>query len=197
MIKLYNFPISGNAYKVRLLLSFLKLDYELIPVDMFDGEHKTETFLKLNPRGQVPVLVDNDVTIWDSQAILIYLARKYGDQTWLPIEAEAMAEVMQWMAVSENELLFGLARARAVKILKRPWDLEQCQEFGHSGLTVLESRLKDHEWLAGDHPTIADIACYPYVFLAPDGEVELDEYVAVQSWLKRFEGLPAYVGIND
>ncbi len=188
MIKLYNFPISGNAYKIRLLLSFLKLNYELIPVDLFAGENKTESFLKLNPRGQVPVLIDDGVTIWDSQAILVYLARKYGSN-WLPTEPEAMAEVMQWMAVSQTEMLFGLARARAVKIHTRPWDLEQCQEYGRSGLLIMESQLQNREWLATDHPTIADIACYPYVVLAPAGGVELDEFVAVQKWLKRFEGL--------
>lgn len=196
MIKLYNFPISGNAYKIRLLLSFLKLDYELIPVDLFAGEHKTKAFLKLNPRGQVPVLIDDDVTIWDSQAILVYLARKYGNN-WLPTGPEAMAEVMQWMAVSENEMLFGLARARAVKILKRPWNLEQCQEYGRSGLVVIEEQLQGRGWLAGDLPTIADIACYPYVVLAPDGGVELDEFGIVQKWLKRFEALQGYVAIDE
>ncbi len=196
MIKLYNFPISGNAYKIRLLLSFLKLDYELIPVDLFAGEHKTETFLKLNPRGQIPVLIDDDVTVWDSQAILVFLAKKYGNN-WLPSEPEAMAEVMQWMAVSENEMLFGLARARAVKILKRPWDLKQCQEYGRSGLYVMESQLRDQDWLAADHPTIADIACYPYVVLAPDGGVELDVFPAIQKWMRLFESLEGYITIEE
>ena len=197
MIKLYNFPVSGNAYKIRLLLAFLKLNYEFIPVDLFAGEHKTKAFLKLNPRGQVPVLIDDNVTIWDSQAILVYLARKYGDQIWLPVGSEAMAEVMQWMAVSENEMLFGLARARAVKTFKRPWNLEQCQEYGRSGLAVMELQIQDHDWLAADHPTIADIACYPYVVLAPDGGVELEEFPSVQKWLKRFEGLQGYMTIDE
>ncbi len=108
-----------------------------------------------------------------------------------------MAEVMQWMAVSENEMLFGLARARQVKVLKRKWDLEQCQEYGRSGLVVMESQLKDREWLAAKHPTIADIACYPYVVLAPDGGVELDEFPAIQKWLKHFESLQAYITIEE
>ena len=109
MITLYGTPVSGNAYKARLLLSLLGLEFEEIDVNLMSGENRTESFLALNPRGQVPVLVDGEATVWDSQAILAYLARRYGE-AWLPADPVAMAEVMQWLAVSENELLFGLAR---------------------------------------------------------------------------------------
>lgn len=196
MMTLYNLPESGNAYKIRLLLAFLKLEYQQINVDIFDGQNKTKEFLKLNPRGQIPVLVDEENTIWDSQAILVYLARKYGGETWLPTEAAAMSEVMQWMAVAENELLFGLARARAVKRFARPWDLKTSQEYGRSGLNVLESGLKKSLWLASEHPTIADVACYPYVSMAGEGDVSLEEYKAVQAWLRRFEALAEYIHID-
>ena len=79
MITLYGGPLSGNAYKVRLLLTLLGLEFEETVVNLQTGENRTESFLALNPRGQIPTLVDGDVTVWDSQAILVYLARRYGE----------------------------------------------------------------------------------------------------------------------
>ena len=122
MITLYGGPRSGNAYKVRLLLSLLGLEFEETVINLQTEENRTESFLALNPRGQIPTLVDGEVTVWDSQAILVYLARRYGE-AWLPVEPAAMAEVMQWLALDENELLFGLARARAFKSFGRDFDL--------------------------------------------------------------------------
>ncbi len=192
-LKLYNYPRSGNCYKVRLLLSMLDLDYERIDIDLLKGESLSEAFKRINPRGQVPVLQDSDLTIWDSMAILIYLARRYADPAWLPTDAPAEARVMQWLAVSENELLYGLARARAVLVFGRPYDLQACQQDGHSGLAVMERRLAQSDWLAGPDVTIADIACYPYVSLASEGEVSLQPYPAVGKWLERVEALPGWV----
>ncbi len=108
-MKLYITPTSGNAWKVRLLLSMLKQDYETVVLDTAKGEHKTPEFLKLNPRGQVPVLVDGKHVFWDSTACLVYLARKYGGEQWLPTDAESLAEVQQWLALSNNELHYGSA----------------------------------------------------------------------------------------
>jgi glutathione S-transferase len=195
-MKLYHSPVSGNAYKVQLFLTLLGLEHELVPVDLAAGQNRTEEFLRLNPRGQIPVLVDGAATIWDSQAILVYLARSHGGGAWLPTEPLAMAEVMQWLAVAENELLFGLARARAVKRFGRPWDLAQCQAYGRDGLRVLEAHLGAREWLVGTGPTIADVACYPYVALAPEGEIPLDGYSSVSAWIGRVQALPGYVNME-
>lgn len=119
-LKLYDFPLSGNCYKIRLMLSMLGLAYEKIPTDILAGDTLSPEFRQLNPRAQIPVLVDGGALIWDSMAILIYLARRYGDEGWLPRDPLAEARVMQWLAVSENELLYGVARARAAHWLKRP-----------------------------------------------------------------------------
>ncbi|MEB4591350.1 glutathione S-transferase family protein [Candidatus Thiothrix sp. Deng01] len=192
-LKLYSAPLSGNAYKIRLLLAMLGLDYELINVDLRAGENLTAEFLRLNPRGQVPVLVDGDTVIWDSLAILVYLARRYGDGEWLPTDIPGETQVMQWLAVSENELLYGLARARAVVLLKRPFNLEQCQAEGKAGLAVMEAHFAENAWLAAGKPTVADIACYPYVMLAPMGEISLEPYPNVRQWLTRVEALPGWV----
>ena len=195
MITLYGMALSGNAYKVRLLLELLGLRYEEIPVNLRTGENRTESFLALNPRGQIPTLVDGEVTVWDSQAILVYLARRYG-QEWLPTDPVPMAEVMQWLAVAENELLFGLARARAVLYFGRDFDLAPAQAYGRAGLEVLEQRLAEHEWLAAGRPTIADIACMPYVALSHMGEVPLDDFPSVRAWIERIRALPGFIAME-
>jgi glutathione S-transferase len=194
-IKLYDMELSGNCYKIRLLCGLLGIKYQSIPVNLFSGEHKQPAFLQINPRGQVPVIDDNGTVIWDSSAILVYLARKYGYQQWLPLVAEDMGNIMQWLALAENELLYGLARARAVVLFNRPWNLTECQALGKTGLVVLEQHLQRHDWLAADQVTIADIACYPYVVLAPEGGVSLDGLPHVQLWIARIQALPGYVGM--
>lgn len=194
-MKLYDMDLSGNCYKIRLFCALLGLSYEAVPVDLSTGEHKKADFLALNPRGQVPVLDDDGILIWDSSAILVYLARKCGDDRWLPMQAQPLAEVIQWLALSENEILYGLARARAVIRFGRPWDLSACQELGRSGLGVLEGQLQHRRWLALDHPTVADIACYPYVALAPESGVALDGFPCVRQWIARVQSLPGYVGM--
>ena len=193
---LYDFPISGNCYKIRLLISMLGLTYKRVPVDLVNGENLQETFKQLNPRGQVPVLVDNEITIWDSMAILSYLARQYAEESWLPLQPEAFAQVMQWLAVSENELLYGLARARATLIFNRPFNLQQCQEDAHMGLTTLEQHLIRQQWLVSEQVTIADVACYPYISLADEAEVTLDNYPSVRRWMSDFEALPGWIPLS-
>lgn len=194
-MKLYDFELSGNAYRVRLFLSLLGLDYEPVPVNLMQGEQRQPPFLRLNPRGQVPTLDDGGTVVWDSLAILVYLARKYGGEKWLPLDAESMAEVMQWLAVMENECLYGLAKARVICKFKRPGNLEEAQALGRKGLDILEQRLASHPWLALDRATIADIACFPYVALAPEGEIPLDGYPGVRNWIDRVKSLQGFVAM--
>jgi glutathione S-transferase len=198
IIKLYNLPRSGNSYKIRLMLSILKLEYEAILIDSSKGETLTDEFKQINPRGQIPVLIDGDELIWDSMAILVYLARRYDHTQWLPSDALGEARVMQWLAVSENELLYGLARARAALLFKRPFDLETCYADARPGLDAMERQLSQQDWLAAEHPTIADIACYPYVVLADEAEFSLQPYPAVCEWLERVEAISGWVPmLND
>lgn len=191
-LKLYDFPRSGNCYKIRLMLSMLGLAYEREQVDSTSGETQTTEFKQINPRGQIPVLVDGDVLLWDSMAILVYLARRFGDPDWLPTDALGEARVMQWLAVSENELLYGLARARVAVLFNKPYDLEQCYREARPGLEAMDRRLGEADWLAGDRPTIADTACYPYVALAHEGRFALDPYPAVEAWVRRYQGLEGW-----
>lgn len=192
---LYDLEVSGNCYRVRLMLSMLRLRHELRTVNLVNGEHREAWYLALNPRGQVPVLDDGGTILWDSLAILVYLARQYGGEQWLPLDPKAMAEVMQWLAVMENETLFGLARARIFCKFKRPGNLEEAQALGRKGLDVLEQRLAAHPWLALDRLTIADIGCFPYVALAHEGQIDLAGHPAVRQWIERVKAQPGFVGM--
>jgi glutathione S-transferase len=194
-MKLYDVEVSGNAYKVRLLLALLGKPYEKVAVNLRAGEHRQPEYLAVNPRGQIPALEDGDVKVWDSQAILAYLARAYGGETWLPTDAKGLAEVMQWLAVSENEVLYGLARARAMQKFGFAGDIAACQEMGRKILGVIDQHLAKRDWLACGRVTIADVACYPYVALAPEGGFDLAAYPNVQRWIGRMKMLPGYVGM--
>ena len=112
MIKLHGHEISGNSYKVRLMLSLLNLEYEWVRVNLMKGEHKSPEYLAKNPFGQVPLLVDDETQIADAQAILVYLARKYGGEPWLPTDALPMAQVIRWLSTAAGEVRQGLENAR-------------------------------------------------------------------------------------
>jgi glutathione S-transferase len=194
MIKLYDTELSANAHKCRMLMSMLGIDYERVDVKLAKGEHKTPEFLAMNPRGQVPVLTDGDVCLYDSGAILVYLAMKYGDENWLPRDPAGMAEVVAWLCFAANEINNGVTVARFAKLTNNlAIDLETAQRRGGASLKVLDAVLADREWLALGRPTIADIACYPYIALAPEGEVRLDGRDNVIAWIHRVEALPGWV----
>ncbi len=194
MIKLYYMPPSGNSYKVRILLSLLDVPHEKILLDNVAREHKSPKFLALNPRGEVPVMDIDGVILWDSAACLVYVARQFGGDIWLPAEPVQMAQVMQWVALAGNEIQFGLQYARRGMLHDR-WtagNLEQGQAISHVALGVLEGRLKNNDWLALGRTTIADIACFPYVETAPQARIALEDYPAVVKWIARCKALPRW-----
>jgi glutathione S-transferase len=195
-MKLWLTTVSGNSYKIRTLCSILKVACEMIYIDATKFEHKQAPIIDMNPRGQVPVMEIEGKIFWDSTAHLTYIARKWGGEQWLPVEPLAMAEVMQWMALAQNEIYFGLQWARGVFVYGKKGDLADYQLQGRKALGMLERQLKDHDWLALDRPTIADIACYPYTKRAPEGEVSLEPYPAVRAWLARCEAIPGWVKLD-
>jgi glutathione S-transferase len=193
-MKLYIGTVSGNSYKVRILASLLDIQCEQIVVDLGKSEHKHPGFLKLNLRGEVPVLQDGDTLLWDSAACLVYLARKFGGDEWLPTAPSPMAEVIQWVALAAGEIQFGLQYGRR-GLKQGRWTagtLEQCQKTGRVALAVMENRLKEHQWLACGHPTIADVACFPYVETAPEAQISLEPYPAILAWMARCKALPGW-----
>ncbi|MCA9504820.1 MAG: glutathione S-transferase [Myxococcales bacterium] len=191
-IRLYDFPLSGNAHKVRNLLALLGVDYERVPVDLAAGEQRTRAFEDLNPFRQVPVLVDGATVVRDSSAILVYLARKFGRGAWLPVDAEGEARVQEWLATASTAIADGPALARLIVLFGAEGDLEAARERARTLFDRLEGHLAGRVWLAAEHPTIADVACYSYVALAPDGGVPLEAWPRVRSWLERLEKLPGF-----
>ena len=195
MMTLYEFALSGNCHKIRLMLSLLGLDYRSVVVNGSERQQKSVDFLSMNPFGQVPVLTDDDVIVRDSQAILVYLARKYGNEQWLPNEATALAEVAAWLSTAANEVSMGPNRLRLHYKFGRAINSEESRQTAINLLNILQERLEKHHWLATDHITIADIAVYPYIALAPEGRLDLESYPAVTGWVSRIQALPGYVGM--
>lgn len=196
MIKLYGHELSGNSYKAKLMLSLLGLDYEWIKVDLMARAHKQPEFLALNSFGQVPVLVDENTVLPEAQAILVYLARQYGGESWLPLEAEPMSRVIRWLSIAAGEIRQGPEVARLYYLFKATSiNLEQANQKAEFILTQLNNHLADREWLELGHPTIADVAVFPYVALAPDGKISLDNYPNVLAWIDRVKHLHGFVGM--
>jgi glutathione S-transferase len=197
MIKLYGHELSGNTYKVRLFLELLQLDYEWIEVDLMKGEHKKPDYLALNPFGQVPVLVDETTILADAQAILVYLARQYGEEQWLPTEPLPLAQVVRWLSITAGEIRQGPESARLYHVFKTTSiNIERAQQKADYILAQLNQHLSDRQWLEFERPTIADVAAFPYVALARDGQVNLDAYPNVLAWVDRVKQLPGFIGMT-
>ncbi|OUC13088.1 MAG: glutathione S-transferase [Alkalinema sp. CACIAM 70d] len=195
MIQLYGHEISGNSYKVRLMLSLLNLDYEWVRVDLMKGEHKSPEYLAMNPLGQVPLLVDGTIQLADAQAILVYLARQYGGDPWLPLEALPLAQVIRWLSIAAGEVRQGPENARLYHLFGTGTNIniERATQKANLILSQLDQHLQTHTWLEFDRPTIGDVAVFPYVALAHDGKIDLDAFPNVLNWIDRVKQLPGYI----
>jgi glutathione S-transferase len=193
--KLHDLELSGNCYKVRLFCSLLGLKLDVAAVDFLGGAHKKSPLIEKNPFGEIPVFEDGSVTLRDSQAILVYLARKFGGETWLPTDAAGMAEVMSGLMVAENEIARGPNDARLHDKFGFDLDVAQAREKAKRIIGLMEARLAKRDWLALDRPTIADIACMPYVALSHEGGVSLQPYPRVRAWIGRIKALPGFIGM--
>jgi glutathione S-transferase len=191
---LYDRSTSGNSYKARLLLSFLDVSYQKVDVPLDSGRNKIDdAYLGLNPRGQIPTLVHGQVVLWGSTAILAYLASQFDpSKTWLPEQPAAVGQVMQWLELAQNEVTSGLFRTRAIRRFGYSGDLEQATRDGTKALEMLDHALTDRDWLAAAHPTIADVACFPYAALAPEGGFDLSGYRSIGKWIERLKKLPRF-----
>lgn len=193
MIKLYDTDISGSCYKIRLLLNILGQQYEPIPVDFVNKEHKTPKYMALNPFGEIPIFEDGELRLRDAQAIMVYLAKKY-DKTnqWYPDDAIAMGQIQQWLSTGGGEVM-NAAGARLVKVLNYPMDLEKLQAGAHRVFKIMDDHLAGREFLELGHPTIGDIACFPYTALAGEGGIDLSGYKNVLAWIERMKRLPGFI----
>ncbi len=192
-IILYGFRKSGNSHRAELMLRLLDLPFEFREVDLARGEQKTDTFQKLNPLGQVPVVDDGGAIVADSSAILVYLAKKYdASGVWLPGDAEAAAQIQRWLSVAQGPLANGPARARLFNVFNAPVDHAQAKEIAEKLFATLEKAIIGVPFLVGPRATIADVALYTYTAHAPEGGVSLEPYPNIRAWLGRIEALPGF-----
>ncbi len=200
MIKLYDNQLSGNSYKSRLLLNQLGVEYERINVDVFKGEQNDPKFTALNPNKKIPVLVDEGFVIWESNALLFYIGKKYSPNPFYPEDPKAHGLVAQWLLFGKTTIDPNLAMARYLtrfvsREIQEEQDLAKYRAHGMMALKILDDHLKDNEFLAGDY-SIADIGCYPYVHLAPEGEIDIEAYSSVMSWIESIQFVPVYIAMD-
>jgi len=190
---LYDFELSGSCYKIRLFLNILGRDYDTVKVDFVNKEHKSEKYLRLNPFGEIPIFEDGNLRLRDAQAILVYLARRY-DQSkqWYPDDPEAMGRIQQWLSTGGGEVM-NSAGARLVKILNYPLDLEKLQAGAKRVFKIMDDQLATREWLELGHPTVGDIACFPYTAMAGEGGIDLAPYPNILRWIERVKRLPGFI----
>ncbi|WBW75548.1 gstA [Schizosaccharomyces osmophilus] len=194
-MKLYGFEFSGHVHRVRLLLSFLKIPFEWIIIQPADLN--SEEIRRLNSWKQVPILVDGDTVISDSNAIMVYLVKKYGDEDfWLLKDPLASSWVQRWFSYATGELRYGPSLARKIYLYKTNEDTEVPKQIAAKLFDFMNNYLEGKEYLVGDHITLADFAMYSYTSHAPEGYISLRPYPNVLTWLTRIESLPEYVPLN-
>ena len=196
---LYDSPVSGNCYKVRLLLAHLGLPYERRTVDVIDRSNRRELLGHLNPGLTVPTLVlDDGRPLGESAAILWY----FGEGTrFVPEDAYERAQVLQWMFFEQYQLEPTIAVVRfwvAYSGRAEEFEPERPAKMkgGERALRRLEGGLEGRDYLVGDSLTLADIALYGYTHVAEEGGFSLDPYSAVRAWLDRVAAEPGHVSID-
>ncbi|MGI9264654.1 MAG: glutathione S-transferase family protein [Gammaproteobacteria bacterium] len=195
MYRLYEYPGSGNCYKIALLLGLLGKDYESIRVDIMAGESRDPDFLAKNANGKVPLLeIKPGEYLPESNAALFYLAE---GTPYFPESRLARARVMQWMFFEQYSHEPNIAVARfLIRFLGNPDDqkdrVARCQQQGRIALDVMEVHLERHEFFADEKYTIADIALYAYTHVADEGGFDLSPYPAIQKWLTRVAAQPGH-----
>ena len=195
---LYDYILSPDCYKVRLLAALTGAPTTLRAVDFHPGgEHRSPAFLAMNPAGTIPAMQDDGLTLTDSSAILTYVAARSGP-AWLGDDTPAMrARVTQWLAFAQR-LSASIGKARTHDMLQKPADIVACRKAGVAALREIEAALTEYAlrgeaFLAGGRPTLADIACFPHSMLAPDGGISTDPYPAIRLWTRRIRALPGFI----
>jgi len=192
-IRLHTTLLSGHGHRVKLFLTMLDLPFTTIELDMKAGDNRKPAYLALNPFGEVPVIEDGDVVVTDSNAILVYLARKYGEPSWLPQDPLGAAAVQRWLSLAAGKVAYGPCAARLVTLFGAPRNLDTAQQIAVDLFKVLDAELRDKPFAAGQAPTIADIAAHSYIAHAPEGGISLAPYAHLRAWLERVEALPRFV----
>lgn len=196
MLTLLDDPISGNGYKIRLLLAFLDTPYEYKAFSVLKSETRTPEFLATSPNGKIPVLILGDGTVLpESNAILHYLAT---GTPWLPTDRLRHAQVLQWMFWEQYSHEPNIATLRFWSHMP---ELDAAQKAmipgkranGLAALKLMDDHLGQHDWFVAGVPTVADIALFAYTHVAEEGDFNLADYPNVESWIARMQRLPRFV----
>ena len=200
MYTLYEFPSSGNCYKIRLALAFLNLPYKRVTIDITRGESRTDEFLAINPNGRIPVLeVEPGNYLPESNAALWYLASGTG---LLPSSKLEQAQVLQWMFFEQYSHEPFIATSRYwISILGAENEyrdqLDEKRPRGYAALEVMDKHLQRNNFFVGNRYSIADIALYAYTHVAHEGGFSLQNYNAIKRWISRVEATENYVSIKQ
>jgi len=192
----HGFALSGHTHRVEVLLHMLEVPFERVAVDVPSGAQKQPAHMALHPFGQVPAIVDDGAVLWDSAAIMVYLATKYGDGSLLPTDAMGMAEVQRWLAVAAGPMVNGPVQERRNVMFKTGADIAPMQAIAHALFKVMDAHLGERAYLAAGRLTIADLAGYTYVAHAPEGGIALDAYPNLRAWLARVEAAPGFFAMR-
>jgi glutathione S-transferase len=196
-ITLYGTALSGHTHRVELFLHMLQLPYRRIEAS--SAVRQSAEFLQLNPLGQIPVLQDGELVLADSNAILVYLARRYAPGSgWLPDDPVEAAQVQRWLSLAAGEIAFGPARARiSARFYDTGMPPDLMRQLADKVLGFMNASLARGGFLAGARPTLADLACYAYIAHAPEGGIALDPYPNVLGWIARVQALPRFVAMPE
>jgi glutathione S-transferase len=198
-VLLYDSPVSGNCYKVRLILAHLGIPYERHTMDVIDRSDRPELIGHLNPALRVPTLVfDDGRSLGESNAIIWYLAE---GTPWIPDDPFERAQVLQWQFFEQYEHEPTIAVARFMLMVsgepeRFADELPLKQAGGYHALDVMEGHLAGRAYLVGDSPTLADISLYGYTHVADEAGLELERYPAIGAWLDKVAALPGHVPIT-
>jgi glutathione S-transferase len=196
MYKVFGDMLSGNCYKIKLLMQFLDIEHEWVHVDILIGATHTDEFKAMNPNARIPVIeLGNGNYLWESNAILNYLAE---GTNYLPSEKYERAKVLQWQFFEQYSHEPYIATARYInKYLGSPKEREaeyhSKQMGGHQALAIMDRHLSQNKFFLGTSPTIADISLYAYTHVAHEGGFDLSEYINIQRWFNDFESIPSYI----
>ena len=182
-MKLYDYLPSGNSYKVRLLLSYLGMDYTHVPIDIIKGETQTPAYLTMNPAGQIPLLQLGDGrTLAESNAILMFLAE---ETPYIPMTSFERAKMLQWMFWEQyrHEPAIAVARYISHYAPEREGELPKLLEKGYAALKVMEGHLAWQSFFVGSGPSLADISLYAYTHVAGEGGFDLSEFPNIRACL--------------
>jgi glutathione S-transferase len=198
-LTLHNYELDDQCYKVRLLLAALGVPYVKVDLDVHPGnEQRSARYLKLNPRGTLPIITEGAFVLHGAEAILAYLARRYdGTRAWLPDDPAAFGLAMQWLAFAGGDLqAASLARAHA--LLEVAADEQEAIRAARRAFRIMDDHMTKREfddarWFVGATPTIADIALFPAIALSRDFGIDHDEYPALRRWMAQVRTMPGFI----